>query len=63
MAIKKTEIAKLTTKEAIEKKIAELSLSGIELKAEGRHDKARSIKLSIARLKSAAQNLNTKKSK
>ncbi|MBI5228333.1 50S ribosomal protein L29 [Candidatus Micrarchaeota archaeon] len=52
MSIKKSEIEKLSSSE-IDKKISELERSMLELRSEGNAAKVKSVKKSIARLKTA----------
>ncbi len=52
-AIRKSEIAKMTPAER-QKKISELERAMLELRGEGRLDKARPLKKAIARLKTPA---------
>lgn len=59
--LKKSELEKLTTVEAIEAKIKSFELSLLELEAEGKSDKTRPIKKAIATLLGHAKALKAKK--
>lgn len=49
--IKKNDIKKLLTKEAVEKKLNEIEMALLELEGEGKAEKRKPLKKAIARLK------------